>query len=254
MLEISNLTKIYGNNFKAVDDVSFTVNDGEICGFLGPNGAGKSTTIKCLTGILNYSDGTIKINGVNLKESPVAAKKLMGYVPDEHVIYEGLTGLQYISFICDVFDVSPSDRKERIEKYANEFGMADKLNNLIGSYSHGMKQKISVIAALVHEPEVFVLDEPLTGLDPQSAFILKSIMQNYAAKGKTVFFSSHVLEVVEKLCTKVAIIDKGKLLTVCDMRELKEKRGDINLETFFLNLTGSKEISNLSDSNGGETI
>jgi ABC-2 type transport system ATP-binding protein len=239
MIEIENLTKTYSaNNFTAVNDVSFSVPSGEIFGFLGPNGAGKSTTIKCITGILNYTSGSIRINGVDFKENPVMAKRQLGYVPDEHVVYEGLTGLQYINFICNIFDVEPNIRKERIEKYVDLFGMEDKIGDRISSFSHGMKQKVSVIAALSHEPEVFILDEPMTGLDPQSSFNLKTVMAEYAAAGKTVFFSSHILEVVEKICSKIAIINKGKLLTVCDMKELREKRSDISLEDLFLSLTG----------------
>ncbi|MFA5450087.1 MAG: ABC transporter ATP-binding protein [Clostridia bacterium] len=242
MIQIENLTKIYAaNNFKAVDDLTLTIDDGEIFGFLGPNGAGKSTTIKCLTGILNYTSGRVLINGVDIKDAPLAAKKKIGYVPDEHIIYEGLTGLQYINFICNVFDVAPAKRKERIDKYTVLFGMQDKISETISSYSHGMKQKVSIISALVHEPEVFILDEPMTGLDPQSSFQLKTIMTEYAKAGKTVFFSSHILEVVEKLCTKVAIINKGKLVTVCDMTELKEKQSDISLEKLFLDLTKPSE-------------
>lgn len=238
MIEISNFSKSYGaSGVKAVDNINFTVGNGEIFGFLGPNGAGKSTTIKCITGILGFTDGHILINGSDIKDNPVEAKKKIGFVPDEHVIYEGLTGMQYINFIADVFEVSTEKRKALMDKYLPVFGMKDKISDKISSYSHGMKQKISVLAALVHEPEVFILDEPMTGLDPQSSFELKNIMSEYAREGKTVFFSSHVLEVVEKICTKVAIIDKGKLLTIFDMKELKEKRSDLSLEEFFLNLT-----------------
>lgn len=238
MIEISNFSKTYsGSGVKAVDDISFTVNNGEIFGFLGPNGAGKSTTIKCMTGILSFSDGDILINGENIRDNPAEAKKKIGFVPDEHVIYEGLTGMQYINFIADVFEVSTERRKTLMEKYLPLFGMQNKISEKITTYSHGMKQKISVLAALVHDPEVFILDEPMTGLDPQSSYELKSIMTEFAKEGKTVFFSSHVLEVVEKVCTRVAIIDKGKLMTICDIKELKEKRSDLSLEEFFLNLT-----------------
>lgn len=244
MIEIINLTKEYNNSkVKAVDNISFEVKGGEIFGFLGPNGAGKSTTIKCLTGILPFSEGHIKICGVDIKEEPVKAKTNIGYVPDEHIIYEGLTGLEYISFIADVFSVPIKERKERIEKYAKLFEMQSNLNNKMSSYSHGMKQKISLISALVHEPKVWVLDEPMTGLDPQSSYNLKQLMAEHAKQGNVVFFSSHVLDVVQKVCTKVAIIDKGKLITVCDMKELKEKRADMSLEELFLNLTKNNEAS-----------
>lgn len=242
MIEIINLVKEYrGGNVKAVDDVSFKVESGDIFGFLGPNGAGKSTTIKCMTGILPITEGHIKICGTNIAEEPVKAKMNIGYVPDEHIIYEGLTGFEYITFIADVFGVPNAERKDKIEKLAKLFEMDGKLNSKISSYSQGMKQKTSLIAALVHEPKVWVLDEPMTGLDPKSAFNLKQLMTEHAKEGNVVFFSSHVLEVVQKICTKVAIIDKGKLITICDMDELKSKREDMSLEELFLNLTQSTE-------------
>ncbi|MBO5776070.1 MAG: ABC transporter ATP-binding protein, partial [Clostridia bacterium] len=213
MIEITNLTKTYRNSGKrAIDNLTFTVENGEIFGFLGPNGAGKSTTIKCMTGILDYEEGDIVINGVNIKTDSVAAKQKIGYVADEHFLYEGLTGRQYVNFILDIFDVSKEIRERNIKEYAELFEMTDKLDQSISSYSHGMKQKISLIATLSHEPEILILDEPMTGLDPQATFKLKKLMQNLAEEGKIVFFSSHVLEVVEKLCTKVAIIDKGSLV------------------------------------------
>jgi len=241
MLKISNLSKSYAkSDFKAVDNVSFEVKGGEIFGFLGPNGAGKSTTIKCLTGILPYSEGHISICGYDLKENPIEAKKRLGYVADEHILYERLTGIQYINFIADIFGVPADVRKERTEKYAELFDMTEHLNAKIHSYSHGMKQKISIISALVHDPELWVLDEPMTGLDPKSSYELKQIMAERAAAGKAVFFSSHVLDVVEKVCTRVAIIDKGKLVTECDIKELQEKRSDMSLEQLFLTLTGVK--------------
>ncbi len=242
MIEITNLVKEYrSSQIKAVNDITFRVSGGEIFGFLGPNGAGKSTTIKCMTGILPLTQGYINICGVNITEEPVKAKMNIGYVPDEHIIYEGLTGFEYISFIADVFEVPNAERKSRIEKYAKLFDMDGKLNNKIASYSQGMKQKISLISALVHEPKVWVLDEPMTGLDPKSSYNLKQLMNEHAKAGNVVFFSSHVLEVVQKICTKVAIIDKGKLITICGMDELKEKREDMSLEELFLNLTQSQE-------------
>lgn len=242
MIEISNLTKIYkGNGQKAVDSLTLTVKDGEIFGFLGPNGAGKSTTIKCLTGILEPTEGQITINGADARTDSVRAKKLMGYVPDEHYLYDGLTGRQYIDFILDIFSVPKTVRNERINKYAGLFGMKERLNEPTSSYSHGMKQKISLIATFSHEPEVLVLDEPMMGLDPASSYELKKLMREWADSGRIVFFSSHVLDVVEKICTKVAIIDGGKLITVCDMRELKEKRSDLSLEQLFLSLTHTED-------------
>lgn len=242
MIEIEGLSKTYkGSGVKAVDDVTFTVNGGEIYGFLGPNGAGKSTTIKCLTGIFTYDEGTIKICGEDMKQNPIAAKKHIGYVPDEHITYEGLNGAEYVNFIADIFEVPPDERKERTEKLAALFGLSDRLNDSISSYSHGMKQKLSIIAALVHDPDVWILDEPMTGLDPQSAYNLKQLMAEHAAKGKVVFFSSHVLDVVEKVCTKVAVIDKGKLLAAASIEELRNKDGDESLEEFFLSLTKQAE-------------
>lgn len=244
MIEFRNLTKTYAaNKYRAVDDLSFTVENGEIFGFLGPNGAGKSTTLKCMTGILKYEEGQILIDGIDLKTHPIEAKKKMGFVPDEHLVYEGLKGMQYINLIADIFGVSPEDRKARMEKYLPLFGMEEKIHDNCSSYSHGMKQKLSILSVLCHEPDVFILDEPMTGLDPQSSHALKTIMSEYAQKGKTVFFSSHVLEVVEKICTKVAIIDHGKLMAVCDMKELKEKQSDGSLETYFLNVTSGEDTT-----------
>jgi ABC-2 type transport system ATP-binding protein len=246
MLKIENLTKTYANSsIKAVDDISFEVKDGEIVGFLGPNGAGKSTTIKCLTGILPFSDGTITVCGYDIRRNPVDAKKNIAYVADENILYNGLTGLKYINLIADIFGIDENDRKERTEKYAALFDMSDKLGDKIGSYSHGMKQKISIIAGLVHEPKVWVLDEPMTGLDPKGCFELKKLMTEYAAEGNAVLFSSHVLEVVEKLCTKVVIINKGKLVTECGMDELQQRRSDLSLEELFLNLTGVTDSEKL---------
>lgn len=242
MIRISNLTKSYGSSStKAVDDISFEARGGEIIGFLGPNGAGKSTTIKCITGILPYESGYINVCGIDLADDPVAAKRTIGYVPDEHVIYEGLTGLEYINFICDIFNISNLERKEKIAHFAEMFKMQDKLGLQISKYSHGMKQKISVISALVHDPEVFILDEPMTGLDPQSSFMLKQVMNEQAAGGKVVFFSSHVLEVVEKVCSRIIIIDKGKIITDFSINELKEKRSESSLEEIFLNITQGGE-------------
>lgn len=236
MIEISNLSKTYrSSGKKAVDNLSLTAKSGEIYGFLGPNGAGKSTTIKCVTGILGYEEGTIKIDGVDLKENPVLAKSKIGYIADEHFLYEGLTGRQYINFILDIFGVDGAIREVKINEYADIFEMTSHLDEKVNSYSHGMKQKISLIATLAHDPKVFILDEPMTGLDPESTFNLKKIMQKMAEEGKVVFFSSHVLDVVEKLCTKVGIIDNGKLIAEYDVNELKDN--DKSLEETFLKLT-----------------
>lgn len=241
MIQIANLSKTYANsNTKAVDDISLEIKAGEIFGFLGPNGAGKSTTIKCLTGILPYAEGSISICGFNLKDNPVDAKSQIGYVADENILYDGISGMDYVNFIADVFNVSSEDRKERIEKYSVAFEMKDKLSQKIATYSHGMKQKISIISALVHKPDVWVLDEPMTGLDPKSSFVLKQLMTEHAQEGKVVFFSSHVLEVVEKICTRIAIINKGKIVAVCDMKDIREKKLDMSLEELFLGLTNDK--------------
>ena len=254
MIEINGLSKSYkGSGRLALDSLSLTVNDGEIFGFLGPNGAGKSTAIKCMTGILSFTQGTVKICGVDMNVDPVGAKKKIGYVPDEHLLYEGLTGRQYVNFISDIFGVDKSRREELTQKYADEFGLSDRLDETISNYSHGMKQKIAVIAALVHEPDIFILDEPMLGLDPKSAYILKKTMREYADNGKTVFFSSHILEVVEKICDRVAIIDGGKLIAVCDIQELKEKRSDMSLEQLFLSLTGGEGVFDIEDEPSDKT-
>lgn len=242
MLIIDNLTKKYlKSDVKAVDGLSLEIENGEIFGFLGPNGAGKSTTIKCLTGILPFSEGDIMLDGVSLLKNPIEVKMNIGYVPDTHDFYERLTGAEYINFMANVYGVNENDRKNRFDKYVSMFRLSDAINDYIKSYSHGMRQKISIIGALIHNPKLWVLDEPLTGLDPQSAFDLKELMKQHCAEGNSVFFSSHVLEVVEKICDRVAIINKGKLVTVCDINELKEKREDLSLEELFLSLTGESQ-------------
>lgn len=238
MLEINNLTKTYGNNARAsVDNLSLKVNNGEIFGFIGPNGAGKSTTIKCITGIIDFEYGNVQISGIDLKSNPIEAKKRIGYVSDDHVLYEGLTGEEYVNFICDVFDVPVAQRKEKLAEYAELFSLQDALKKQISTYSHGMKQKLNIIGALIHEPEIWILDEPMTGLDPRSAYNLKKLMREHADKGNLVFFSSHVLEVVEKVCDRVGIIEDGKLITCCEIDLLKERNKDKSLEELFLKLT-----------------
>lgn len=238
ILKINNLTKTYSKGtVKAVDNLTLETQPGEIIGFLGPNGAGKSTAIKCLTGILPFEEGHINICGFDLKEEPIKAKNCIGYVPDSYIIYDKLSGNEYLNFICDVYDVPNSERFDRADKYVKLFDLKEAINSPIKSYSHGMKQKISIIGALIHEPKLWVLDEPLTGLDPKSAYDLKILMREHVSKGNTVFFSSHVLDVVEKVCDRVAIIDKGKLISICTMKELKEKRSELSLEEFFLSIT-----------------
>jgi len=238
MLNIINVSKTYGKSaVKAVDNVSLEIDDGEVFGFLGPNGAGKSTIIKMLCGVLPPDSGDIRIDDYYLKSNPLEVKKLIGYVPDNHAVYEKLTGMEYLNFIADVFNMPQNLREEKIKYYLDKFTLTDAANNQISTYSHGMKQKICVIAALIHSPKVWVLDEPLLGLDPQSAFNLKEMMREHAAQKNIVFFSSHVLDVVEKLCDRIAIIDKGKIIAVGTLKDL-QKQGS-TLEQYFLALTNT---------------
>lgn len=238
MIKITNLSKKYKNaqDF-AVKNLNLEVKDGEVFGFIGSNGAGKSTTIKCITGILPYSVGDIEIAGYDLAKNPIEAKKNIGYVSDNHSVYDKLTGRQYVNFLADVYGVSKDLRDQRLNSLANRFGLQDKLDNTIKSYSHGMKQKICVIGALIHEPKVWILDEPLTGLDPKSAKELKELMREHCEKGNVVFFSSHVLEVVEKLCDRVAIIKNGEIIATFTMAELEEKQSGKTLEDIFFEIT-----------------
>jgi ABC-2 type transport system ATP-binding protein len=211
--------------------------DGEIIGFLGPNGAGKTTTIKMITGILNSDSGSIKINGIDISEEPIKAKKQFGFVPDSPDMFLRLKGIEYLNFMADVYEVPSQDRKPEIDNLAERFSMAEALFDQIQSYSHGMRQKIVLMGVLLHEPSVWILDEPMTGLDPKSSFILKEMMREHAAKSKTVFFSTHVLEVAEKICDKVAIINKGKILFYGSIEEMRQHfKGDESLENMFLEL------------------
>lgn len=233
MIEFKNFSKTYsGNKFKSVENFSLTVNDGEVFGFLGANGAGKSTTIKSLVGIIPFEEGTITIDGHDIKEHPIEAKSILGYVPDNHAVYEQLTGLQYINYMADLYGVSKEQRTEISIDLLSKFNLTEAASKPIKSYSHGMKQKITVITSLLHKPKLWVLDEPMTGLDPQGAEEVKSYMREHAEKGNTVFFSSHVIEVVEKVCDRVAIINKGHLQGVYDISELN-KKGE-NLVDIFL--------------------
>ena len=233
MIEIKNLTKIYNQDKKAVDNISFTVNDGEIFGFIGHNGAGKTTTIKSIVGILNFEEGDILIDGISIKKDEIKCKSKMAYVPDNPDLYENMRAIDYINFICDMYETDENTRKENIEKYSKMFEINDKLNDEISSFSHGMKQKISLISALVHEPSVLVMDEPFVGLDPKAVFDIKEVMKNMCKEGKTIFFSTHILDVAEKLCDRVAIIKQGKIVKVGNMEEVK---GDESLEQVFLEL------------------
>ena len=233
MLEIKNISKTYKkSNVKAIDNVSLEIEDGDIYGFIGPNGAGKSTTIKCIVGIHSYDEGEILINGISIKDKPLYAKQHMAYVPDNPDLYEHLSGIGYINFICNIYGVG-EEKNELIHKYASMFDIEDKLANPIKTYSHGMKQKIALIAALVHKPKLLILDEPFVGLDPKASHDLKEIMRELCQNGTMIFFSSHVLEVVEKFCNKIAIIKDGKIVAsgLTDM-----VRGEDTLENKFLEL------------------
>ena len=232
MLKIQNLSKSYQKGTFAVENLSLQVKSGEIYGFVGHNGAGKSTAIKSIVGALGFDAGEILINGKSIKDEPVKAKKDMAYIPDNPDIYEYLTGIQYINFVCDIYGVG-DERSEKIEKYANDFQIKENLGDLISTYSHGMKQKLVLISALVHSPKLLVLDEPFVGLDPIASFRLKEIMKELCSNGCAIFFSSHVLEVVEKLCDRVGIIKKGKLVKEGKMQEII---GDKSLEKLFLEI------------------
>lgn len=238
MLKINGLTKIYGrSDVKAVDDLSLEVESGEIFGFIGPNGAGKSTTIKCVTGITGFNAGTIEVNGFDVRKNPIEAKRSIGYVSDSHVVYDHLTGAEYVDFMASIYGVADKESyKSRLENYIDVFGLKDAFNEPIKSYSHGMQQKINVIGAIIHNPPLLILDEPLTGLDPQSAYELKEMMKEHCKNGGTVFFSSHVLDVVEKICDRVGIISEGKLRSAGTVDELREN-GDASLESYFLSVT-----------------
>ncbi|HNS66319.1 MAG TPA: ABC transporter ATP-binding protein [Mesotoga infera] len=240
MIEIRQLTKIYSGSVKAVDGVSMTVKRGEIFGFLGPNGAGKTTTIKMIVGLLKPTEGQIMIEDIDVASSPVEAKLKMGYVADEPLVMEKITGIQYLNLICDVFKIPPSVRAERAERLVQNFKLSDAIKDPVSTYSHGMRQKLSLIAALIHNPDLWILDEPIVGLDPESAFILKQMMRNHVKAGNTVFFSTHVMEVAERICDRIGIINKGKLEFVGTVKELRDLRGQGSLEQLFLEVTGSE--------------
>ena len=233
MIEIKRVSKTYNGTKKALKDVSFDINDGEIFAFIGHNGAGKTTMIKCIVGILDFEDGDILINGKSIKRSSIECKMDMAYVPDNPDLYENMRAIDFINFICDMYEVDESVRRENTLKYARMFEMEEKLNDDISSFSHGMKQKIALIAALAHDPKVLVMDEPFVGLDPKAVYDMKEIMRGMARDGKTVFFSTHILDVAEKLCDRVAIIKSGSIVKVGKMKDIK---GDESLEQVFLEL------------------
>ena len=239
MLEIKNVTKAYNKNtFKAVDSLSMTVENGEIFGFLGPNGAGKTTTIRMLTGIIQPDEGDLLLDNISIKERPIAAKRTFAFVPDNPETFSRLKAIEYLNFIGDVYKVPAEERQARITSYCEKFGMLENLNSRISSFSHGMKQKLFLIASLITDPQNWILDEPMVGLDPEAAFTIKELMRERASQGKTVFFSTHVMEVAEKLCDRIGIIKKGKLVFTGTMTELKEKFGTEgqSLEDIFLKL------------------
>ena len=236
MLKIEHLTKIYGDK-KAVDDLSLHIRPGEIYGFIGHNGAGKTTTIKSCAGILQFEQGEITIDGRSVKTDPLGCKQILAYIPDNPDLYEFLSGIKYLNFVADIFGVSKADREARIEKYADLFDLTGDLAQPISAYSHGMKQKLAIISALLHDPKLIIMDEPFVGLDPTAAYQVKGIMREHCGRGGAIFFSTHVLEVAEKLCDKVAIIKQGRLIASGTMDEVK---GDQSLEAVFLELEGEK--------------
>ena len=232
MVEIKGLCKSYDNK-RVVDNLDLTINDGEIYGFIGHNGAGKTTTIKCLIGILSFEEGEILIDGLSIKDKPIECKRKIAYIPDNPDLYNYMSGIDYLNFIGDVFNVANEERVKRIDKYAGIFELTDSLANPISSYSHGMRQKLAIIAAWLHEPDLIVMDEPFVGLDPKASHDLKMMMREFCDRGGSIFFSTHVLEVAEKLCDKVAIIKQGELIKSGTMEEVK---GDSSLESVFLEL------------------
>ena len=234
ILEIRHYSKSYGSGKKAVDDVSLTVMPGDIYGFIGHNGAGKSTTIRAVVGVLDFTEGDIAIDGHSVRSEPMACKRITAYIPDNPDLYENLTGIQYLNFVADVFGIDAVQREQRIKRYADLFEITGDLGDLIGAYSHGMKQKLAIISALIHRPKLLVLDEPFVGLDPKATFTLKEIMREMCGEGTAIFFSTHVLDVAEKLCNKVAIIKHGKLMASGTMEDVK---GSASLEEMFMEVT-----------------
>ena len=230
MLKIENLTKTYGQK-KAVDNLSLEIENGHIYGFIGHNGAGKTTTLKSIAGIMEFDQGNIYIDNKSIKEEPLACKKVMAYIPDNPDLYEYLTGIKYLNFIADVYGVSQAERTDRIKKYGDMFELTDSLGEPISAYSHGMKQKLAVISALIHEPKLIIMDEPFVGLDPKASHLLKGLMRDLCDRGGAIFFSTHVLEVAEKLCDKIAIIKAGKLVVSGNTQDVI---GDDSLEEVFL--------------------
>ena len=240
MLNLSNVSKTYGNNtVKAVDNVSLEVQSGQILGFIGPNGAGKTTTMKMITGILKPDDGLITIGGHDITQAPLLAKQSFGYVPDSPDMFLRLKGMEYLNFMADMYEVDNATRQEKITAMGQTFEMTGALSSRIQSYSHGMRQKIIIMGALMHDPAVWILDEPLTGLDPRSSFQLKEMMRQHADSGKCVLFSTHMLEVAEKLCDKIALINKGRIVFFGELEELKDMHNQLSLEEIFMEVTAN---------------
>ncbi|WP_276880831.1 ABC transporter ATP-binding protein [Anaerococcus tetradius] len=238
MIKVTNFTKIYSNGKKAVDDISFTVNDGEIFGFLGPNGAGKSTTIKSIVGINSKSSGEISINDLRLEDDDKAYKSEFSYIPDNPDLFENYSGYEYINFIADIYGIDTDTRRKRLDYYLGYFDLKDAMDEQISNYSHGMAQRLALIGALINDPNVIILDEPMVGLDAKSAYNLKQILRQRAADGKIVFFSTHVMEIAQELCDRLAIINKGKIIAVGTFDEIKETSNKTgSLEEIFLELT-----------------
>lgn len=237
MIKLQNLTKVYGKDKVAVNDISITFPQGSIIGFIGPNGAGKTTTLKMMCGILQPTKGSITLNNIDIQKNPIEAKRQFGFVFDNPDTFLSLKGIEYIDFIAQIYNVDPQEKNERLLRLSKDFEMEDVLNDRIATYSHGMRQKIMIIAVLIHNPIIWLLDEPMTGLDPQSAFKLKELMKEHAAKGNTVLFSTHVLEVAEKLCDSIAIIDKGIIKYEGTLNQLKNNYPDKSLEEIFLKVT-----------------
>ncbi len=234
MLKIEKLSKTYKGGKKAVNNLSLTIEKGDIYGFIGHNGAGKTTTIKCITGILDFDEGDIFIDGMSIKKNPIECKRIMAYIPDNPDLYENMTGIQYLNFISDIFGISKEIRERNISMYSDSFELTKNLGDLISSYSHGMKQKLAIISALIHGPRLLILDEPFVGLDPKASHIIKEYMKDMCQRGSAIFFSTHVLEVAEKLCNKIAIIKEGKLVASGETQKVK---GDSSLEELFLEVT-----------------
>lgn len=235
MLKIENLSKTYPGGKRAVDHLSLQIEPGDIYGFIGHNGAGKTTTIKAVVGIIDFEEGEILVDGLSVKTHPLECKRKMAYIPDNPDLYEYLTGIQYLNFVADIFQVSKQDRQERIRKYGELFELTSALGDLISSYSHGMKQKLAIISALLHDPKLLILDEPFVGLDPKASVILKEIMRELCREGAAIFFSTHVLEVAEKLCNKVAIIKEGRLVIAGNTQEVAKAK---SLEELFMEIEG----------------